>query len=254
MDLSLGDEYEAFVEALERTPANSVTACAGWTAHDVLAHVVAGGGEVARLVDEHLTRKPVSDTRGFEEREKPFREIADDALRRSLIGPSFLEDLLTKAAAHDADATIPFTKMDFTFEQLAIHARSELALHRWDLVGHDSVGRALLAKPDLTVHSVRVLDGMSVLNEWITHRRERAGLDDCEPFKVCLRTADAPDVELLVISSSVSLRMSTTQGNGPCIESSAEDRLLMLWGRRPRSARSYLDPEDFRRCDSLLYA
>jgi hypothetical protein len=64
--------------------------------------IIAGGAEVVRLVDEFLKGEQVSATRGFEEREKPFRDMPDEALREALVGPFFLQDLLHKAAVQDA--------------------------------------------------------------------------------------------------------------------------------------------------------
>lgn len=53
-------EAMAFLETVRSTPGELVTACRGWTAHDVLAHAVAGGAEIARLVGLHLERRPIS--------------------------------------------------------------------------------------------------------------------------------------------------------------------------------------------------
>jgi hypothetical protein len=247
-------EKEAFLEALAGLHAEALSACPGWTAHDVLAHVVAGGTEIVELVQARIDGQRVPATRGFEEREQPFRELPDPELRRILENTEVLENTLRTAFDQHPQATIPFTEMDLTPIELLVHARSELAIHRWDLTGHDEVGTELMQDPGLTSHAVKVLDGMKVLNEWINHRAQRAGINNDDDFEVVLRIPEGDDVMISYNNGHASLNMAEGQGTGPCIESNSADRLLMLWGRRPRSARSYLDATDLRRCGALLFA
>jgi hypothetical protein len=60
---------------------------------------------------------------------------------------------------------VAFTGADLTAEGLMTHVRSELALHRWDLIGDDAVGRGLLAQPELLAHGRWVLTNMPTLEE-----------------------------------------------------------------------------------------
>src|SRR5918996_4446811 len=87
-------EKEAFLEALAGLHAEALSACPGWTAHDVLAHVVAGGTEIVELVQARTDGQRVPATRGFEEREQPFRELPDPELRRILENTEVLENTL----------------------------------------------------------------------------------------------------------------------------------------------------------------
>src|SRR5438876_29766 len=74
-------EAEAVAAALEQVAPSAPTACAGWTAHDIVAHFTAGSEETADLIEEKLAGEPPRPTRAFEEREPPFRALADDELR-----------------------------------------------------------------------------------------------------------------------------------------------------------------------------
>lgn len=65
-------EVAAFLEALDSTPPTALSACVGWTAHEVTAHLAAGAAEVSRHLDPFLRGDAVPATRGFEEREAPI--------------------------------------------------------------------------------------------------------------------------------------------------------------------------------------
>src|SRR5262249_2219726 len=45
------DEATAFLDALDRTPPDAPTACADWTAHELVAHLAAGAAEMADLTE-----------------------------------------------------------------------------------------------------------------------------------------------------------------------------------------------------------
>ena len=45
------DELAAFNDALDRTAPDAPTRCERWSAHDLLAHMVAGTEEMARLIE-----------------------------------------------------------------------------------------------------------------------------------------------------------------------------------------------------------
>jgi uncharacterized protein (TIGR03083 family) len=153
------------------------TRCPGWTAHDLLAHVVAGGEEMGRLVSSALAGQPVPATRAFAEREAPLRALPDAALRSRLTdGGLGLLMALDELHGRDPAATVAFTGAELTATQLMTHVRSELALHRWDLVGDDDVSRALLAQPDLLAHGRWVVRNMPSLDE--ARRRPSDDRDD----------------------------------------------------------------------------
>ncbi|MGQ0831968.1 MAG: maleylpyruvate isomerase N-terminal domain-containing protein [Microthrixaceae bacterium] len=157
------DELTAFLTALDQTGPDAPTRCAGWTAHDLLAHMVAGTDEMARLVELAAAGEPVPPTRAFDEREEPWRAVADPELRAAFfdVGARFLGALDTLSS----DQLVPFTGWAMSIDQLRTHARSELVLHRWDLVGDDELSAQLLAQPDLLAHGRAVLAAMPTLNE-----------------------------------------------------------------------------------------
>lgn len=167
-------EIGAFLEVLPDVAPNAPSRCEAWTAHDLLAHVVAGGEEIQRLVASRLAGEPVPPTRSFAEREAPLVATPDTALRdRLTVGGLGLLASLDELHDRDPDETVPFTGVDLTAMQLMTHVRSELALHRWDLVGDDDVSASLLAQADLLAHGRWVLRRMSSLAE-----AKRAPLDD----------------------------------------------------------------------------
>src|SRR5262249_14946308 len=133
---------------------------------------------------------------------------------------------------------IVFAGTTFTAELLSMHARSETALHRWDLVGDDELGDALLAQPELTRHAVSVLDTHPHLGEAPGNRARQAGLT--APLVVRLRAEAEPDIEVLfdATGDSSSVRFVDVDGAsdrddaGTVIVSDAGTRLLALWGRR----------------------
>lgn len=159
-------EIEAFLGALPDVDPQAPTRCDGWTAHDLLAHVVAGGEELHRLVAARLESVAVPPTRAFAEREAPFVAMPDAELRDLLTsGGLGLLVALDELHGRDPSATVAFTGAELTAMQLMAHVRSELAIHRWDLVGEDDIGRRLLAQPDLLAHGRWVLDQMPSLAE-----------------------------------------------------------------------------------------
>ena len=159
-------EITAFAATIADVDPTSPTRCPGWTAHDLLAHVVAGGDEMLRLIDDALDDAPPTPTRGFAEREAPLRRMdAPDLLDRMAVGGAAL--LTAIGALHERSpwARVAFTRADLTATQLMTHVRSELALHRWDLVGDDDIGRGFLAEPALLEHGRWVLSHMPDLEE-----------------------------------------------------------------------------------------
>jgi hypothetical protein len=233
-------EAGAFSAIAEQTPANALVYCQGWTAYDLMAHVVAGGAEIARLLQHQASGPTVPATTAFEEREPVFRALPYGQLVE-LTGRTTLGDAISAVAETDPEATLSFTGWSMTAAELLTHVRSELALHRWDIVGTDELGGELLAQPDLTVHAIKSLARFDVISERVTERTRRSGVDRVDAR---LRVDGQPDVHLLIDGSHqrVDLVEATDE---PALETTAADRLLMLWGRRPcpsSRARSSLDP------------
>ena len=49
------DEATALILTLEQTPTDAPTACSGWTAHELVAHLAAGAAEMADLTEDAVT-------------------------------------------------------------------------------------------------------------------------------------------------------------------------------------------------------
>jgi uncharacterized protein (TIGR03083 family) len=157
------DELDAFLTTLERTSPDAPTRCPGWTAHDLLAHLVAGTEEMLRLTTLAGRGETSERTRPFSVREAPWRRVADRELR-----VVFLEvgaRLMAELDALPTGTRVPFTGWAMTAEELRTHGRSELAIHRWDLVGDDEVSQRLLGQRDLLKHGRMTLARMPTLPE-----------------------------------------------------------------------------------------
>jgi Mycothiol maleylpyruvate isomerase N-terminal domain len=227
------DPVAAFVSALAAVAPDALTACTQWTAHQVAAHITAGLAECNALIGDSLAGRPGRDTRSFAEREAPYRALPDEELRLRLneqltLGGKVLDDF----AALGPGASVKFTGAAFTAPQMAVHFGSELAIHRWDLVGDDPIGQVLLSDPALTGHAVFTLNALPMLAEAPTNRVADTGLRDTT---VVLRTVGEPDVALS-IDHDGSARLELAKGEGGLsgdlvITTDAANRLLTLWGR-----------------------
>ncbi len=226
-------ESRALMTSLAGVKPDAATACGQWTAHDVVAHLAAGAQETAELIEDMLAGRPPRATRSFDEREAPFAALPDAELREVMVEASRRKIAATDAlAARGPDASVEFTGRPFTAGQLRTHARSEAALHRWDIVGDDDTGDGLLAQPELTRHAVDVLNTLPMLFESPGARAERGKLVDA---RVVLRSPDQPDV-VLIADPHGPTRFELC-ADGPAtgevlITTDAVNRLLTLWGRR----------------------
>jgi hypothetical protein len=201
------------------------TACAAWTTRDVVAHQAGNAVELARVLSAHLAGRPVPKTRSFEEREPPFRQLGDDdrlaALERAV------DDLagVLEAGLDQPDTWVPWTGRRMKVAWFGEHMRSELILHRWDLVGDDPVGTELLGQPWMTTHSVDAV-GEPLL------RRGAAGLAGSE-FTGRLRAPGQPDV-LLTGGSRPGITLADADPGVPAdLRTDPAARVLLLWGRTP---------------------
>ena len=160
------DAGRAILATLRELPATAPTACTGWTAHHVAAHLAAGSREIADLTEDRAAGRPPRPTRAFEERERPYR-----AMSYADVLDAMAVQTRRKLAAYEAlveasdESAIDFTGTAITVDELTTHSRSEAAPHRWDLVGDDPLADELLADPELTAHAVKILNRMPVLSE-----------------------------------------------------------------------------------------
>jgi hypothetical protein len=248
--ISRSREAEAFFDARQHVAPEVVSACEGWTAHEVTTHLAAAAAEIIRHLQPYLNGEPVPKTRTFEEREPPFRALDDTALcRRLATEERTMRAVLEEVLAREPDAVIPWTGRQMAVAKFVLHLRNEFVIHRWDFVGDDQVSAELLAQPELTEHAVDLL-GQLLLRRGREH-------DPCpdENFHVRLRTENAPDVRLVVEAGQAGLELVSDQTDEPHVNLDPAARTLVIWGRRPDQRgrfRSHVSPPTLRRLHVLL--
>jgi uncharacterized protein (TIGR03083 family) len=224
------DEATALLMTLEATAPDGPTACAGWTAHDLVAHLAAGAAEMADLTEATLAGAPPRATKAFGDREAPYAALPDDELRSCLFTEALRLNAAVEAlAAAGPGSAVAFSGRQLTAADLAMHGRSEAALHRWDLTGDDDISRELLAQPELTVHAA------SVLNEMVDGSAEsvgaRAAAADLHEVRLAFASPGQPDVVLVADASGCRFELDDPTASPVAIADPAT-RLLALWGRR----------------------
>lgn len=243
-------EAEEFLDARQRTAPEVVSACAGWTAHEVTAHLAAAAAEITRHLEPYLQGDVVPQTRTFEEREPPYRAMDDVALCRCLQAEEHkMRSIVGQVLAQKPDAVIGWTGRQMAVAKFLPHVRNEFAIHRWDFVGDDEVSAELLSQPELTEHAVSVLGRILLL---------RGAQHDPSPgrdFHVRLRAGNAPDIRLVVEAGQAGLELTSSQSDEPYVELDPAARTLVIWGRRPGQRgrfRSHVSEPVLRRLQALL--
>lgn len=225
LDLPASDSFEAFLQALARQGWDTPTRCKGWAVHDLLAHLAAGSAEIADLATLTLRDEPVRATRGFAEREAPFRDLRPARLRRRFIA----EAMRATAAIIDLarrDLPLPFTGINLAPGTLAAHVDAELILHRWDMTGDDEVSIGALSRPDVVRHAVDVVAAMqpNVMPFQITQGPVQA-------VRAILRAEGQDDVVL----EDGTVRVGVA-ADLPVVDFHPAARTLALWGRQSTGA------------------
>lgn len=240
------DEVGELIAVLFASAPERLTACRGWTAHELVAHLAAGAAEEADLIEEHMAGAERA-TRGFAEREQPFRDLPDAALRDRLVGEAArLSVALDTLARLGSEEDVHFTGRSMTAADFTMHSRSECALHRWDLVGRDDIGWAMLAQPCLTEHALGVLTSMSTLPEAPANRLGKYRNQGHE-LRLVIRSAPDDDIVLTVADDAVAICLRPIDDSVADVELDAAARLLGLWGRREPSASIHLHAEGIAR-------
>ncbi len=223
-------EANAFLATVTTTAPNAVSACDGWTTHEIAAHVAGIAVEVIRHLDPFLQGDPVPATRSFEEREAPLQAMEHQALLTRLEDEeqrmrAAVDDVLAK----DREAVIPWTGRQMAVAKFVPHLRNEHALHRWDIAGDDDTSLELLAGTDLVEHSVEVL-GRILLRAGRDHDP-----DPDAPFAVRLRSTGQRDLRVVVTDGDAGLDWAGEDdpSGEPVVEIEPAARELFIWGRRP---------------------
>jgi hypothetical protein len=243
-------EAEAFLDARQHTAPQVVSACEGWTAHEVTAHLAGIAVEISRHLSPYLAGDPVPETRSFEEREAPLQAMDDAELCRVLEAEEeHTRDLMNQVLTAEPDAVIPWTGRQMVVAKFWPHLRNEFAIHRWDVVGDDDTSIELLSQPDLTDHAV------GVLGEILTRRGRQHDPRPDEDFDVHLRSRTTTDVRLVVREGQARLEFAEAREDQPHVELDAAARVLVIWGRRPDRRgriRSGVDQPTLFRLQALL--
>jgi Mycothiol maleylpyruvate isomerase N-terminal domain len=243
-------EAEAFFAAIEVTAPEVVSACDGWTAHEIAAHVTGNAVEITRHLEPYLQGDPVPRTRSFEEREAPLQAMAHaDLLARLDRDEQRMRAVLADVLAREPEAVIPWTGRQMAVAKFVPHMRNEHALHRWDVAGDDLISLALLAESDLVEHSVGVLGAILL----VAGRKHDPDPDS--DFRVRLRSDGQPDLLVTVERGDATLVWADDERDEPWVELDPAARQLFIWGRRPDDRgrlRSHLAQPDLARLQSLL--
>lgn len=224
-------ESQALSATLAEVAPNTPTACAGWTAHSISAHLAAGTKEIVDLIELKVNHDQQRPTREFGEREAAFlalsaADLADEFLTQG-------ERLLTAASAlaDSGDPIFLFTGRTFTVAQLAVHMRSESAIHRWDIVGDDDLSDQLLTQPELTRHAVDLLNTMPTLYEAPEWRAEHAGVEG--ELRIVLRSPGCADLVYERSGGGARFEFVEQPATGDAVViTDTANRLLTIWGRR----------------------
>jgi hypothetical protein len=243
-------EAAAFLDARQYTAPQVVSACEGWTAHEITAHLTGIAVEISRHLSPYLAGDPVPETRSFEEREVPLQATGDAELCRVLEAEEeHTRALMDQVLVAEPDAVIPWTGRQMVVAKFWPHLRNEFAIHRWDVVGDDDTSMELLSQPDLTEHAV------GVLGEILTRRGRQHDPEPDEDFYVPLRSGTTADVCLAVRGGQARLEFAEAQNDEPHVELDAAARVLVIWGRRPDQrgrVRSGVDLSTLLRLQALL--
>lgn len=228
MTIERSREATAFLTTVASTPPQAVSACDGWTTHEIAAHVTGIAVEVVRHLEPFLQGDPVPKTRSFEEREAPLQAMAhEELLARLDADEERMRRLVADVLDRDLDTVIPWTGRRMAVAKFIPHLRNEHALHRWDIAGDDETSDQLLGNRDLVDHSVGEL-GRILLQAGRAHDP-----DPDTQFHVRLRVPDQRDLRVVVEDGAAGLIWAVAESDEPAVEMDAGARQLLIWGRRP---------------------
>jgi len=225
-------ESQALMATLDEVASTAPTACAGWSAHNIAAHLAAGSKEITDLIENKLGGQAERPTRGFSEREAPFIALPDDELRHAMATQGQRKLAAVATLADSDDPAFQFTGRSFTVAQLSTHSRSEAALHRWDVAGDDDLSDRLLTQAELTRHAGAPLNPLPSLYEAPGWRAEHAGVTD--RLRIVLRSPDTADIvyERTPHGARFDIIDDVTANGDALVTTDAANRLLTIWGRR----------------------
>ena len=158
--------------------------------------------------------------------------MPDERLREELIHQSGRKLAALEAlSAMGPDASYQFTGRPFTAAMALTHARSEAAIHRWDIAGDDETSKEVLAAPELTRHAVEILNTLPMLCEAPLSRARVAQIDT---LRIVLRSPGQPDVVMDINPDRAHFELAENDqpaDGDAVVETDAAHRLLSIWGR-----------------------
>jgi hypothetical protein len=227
VDVDRFPEWRPFSDAIQARRPDAGTWCEAWTVRDIVIHQCGNAEELARVLEAHLSGDPVQ-TRGFEEREAPFRAMGNAELWSALVDRMVALDEVADAGDRvSPDTDVSWTGRTMKVPWFAEHMREELVLHGWDITGDDVEAQARLSQPWMTEHSV-----VAVGKPLLARGAKSVGLAAGERIDARLRVPGSDDVAISVGSDASSIDLVAPDG-APTLESDAAARVLLLWGRRP---------------------
>jgi Mycothiol maleylpyruvate isomerase N-terminal domain len=246
-------EWATFAAGVQARRPDAGTWCEAWTVRDIVVHQTGNAEELARVLRGHLDGQPV-ETRGFEEREAPYRALNDADLWATL--QRRMAELGAVAEAGDdlpADTDVAWTGRTMKVPWFAEHMREELVLHSWDITGDDDAARAKLAERWMTEHSVDAV-GRPLLQRG-TAALELGGDDHVEArLRAVGQDGGSDDVIVSAGPDRTDIALGPSEGDAT-LETDAAARVLLLWGRRPADPSricSRVGPEALGRVRTLL--
>lgn len=228
-------EILALLGTLQSIPGHAVTACQGWTTHEIIAHLTAGCVALADQAEAYGSGDPVPPFGSWLERDETYRRVDDSALRHQLDRAEIrMTTALTSLAENHPDRVIPGGGWGFTVTDLECHIRQEFALHRWDLIGDDDIGEKLLSQPAFAAHSV------AHLTDWLLARGLQADPKFGADFDVRIRGMAKDDVALRVRAGVGALEFAIPIDGVDMLYTDPAAGLLLIWGRRSSDSRRVL--------------
>jgi hypothetical protein len=250
MAIERSTEADAFLATIDAAAAEAVSACEGWTTHEIAAHVAGIALEVTRHLEPYLQGDPVPKTRSFEEREAPLQALGHaDLLNRLDSEETQMRRLVAEVLDREPEAVIPWTGRHMAVAKFVPHLRNEHALHQWDVAGEDDVSRRLLGGDDLVDHSVAEL-GRILL---VAGRKHDPDPD--ADFRVRLCSDGHRDLRVLVEGGIATLAWADDAADEHWVDIDPVARHLFIWGRRPDRrgvVRSHLSQPNLARLQALL--
>ena len=185
VDVDRFPEWQPFAEAVHDRRPDAGTWCEAWTVRDIVIHQTGNAEELSRVLGAHLEGEPV-DTRGFEEREAPFRALDNGDLWSSFVDRmARLGEVAAAAEELSDDTDVGWTGRTMKVPWFAEHMREELVLHGWDITGDDPSAQSRLGQWWMTEHSVEAVGAPTLETDAAARVLLLWGRRPADPGRIC---------------------------------------------------------------------